>query len=223
MFTAQCAGLQVKKFLDGAAPARTKFISDFEAGRLPTVADLAFRLVRAYQEQKRNITVLMPYSALLKTSASWFVQLWAESLGKEGKGLTPIAASGPTDQHSILQLLRDGPQDKVVGFIEVKQFSHAGRIGELETGRPHAATKDFAGKTLSQILAAELSATQQVLTNNKRPHFTLSMSKLDETSLGALFFFLETLTAVAGYALGINPFDQPGVEEGKVITSQLLK
>jgi glucose-6-phosphate isomerase len=182
--------------------------------------ELAYRLVEQYKSERRNITVLMPYSQRLKTFSAWFTQLWAESLGKNGQGITPVPAVGATDQHSILQLLQDGPLDKVTGFIEVTGFDN---VMDLRwTGPDLASTELLRGVTMNQLMDAELNATRQALGNAKKPHFTIALSRLNANTLGQLFFLAQTLTAVAGYALGVNPFDQPGVEEGKKLTRERL-
>lgn len=221
LFPAFVAGIDCKAMLKGAAECRTQFLDDVKTGAVPIVADLALRLVKHHQENKRNVTVLMPYSTKLKPFSAWFTQLWAESLGKSNKGMTPLAATGATDQHSILQLLRDGPHDKVVGFVEVAGFN---RLVELKWNGPSLdALELVTGITLNQLMDAEFNATRQVLTNNERPNFTLTIPRLNATTLGQMFFFCEVLTALAGYYLEIDPFDQPGVEEGKKLTQERIR
>ena len=166
------------------------------------------------------MTVLMPYSQNLKVFSAWFTQLWAESLGKAGKGLTPVPAVGATDQHSILQLLKEGPQDKVIGFIEVRGFQN---VPEIRWNGPDLpAFRELAGITMNQLMDAEFNATRQALSNSQRPLFTITLPRLNAQTLGQLFFVFETLTAIAGYGLGIDPFDQPGVEEGKKLTRERI-
>jgi glucose-6-phosphate isomerase len=147
------------------------------------------------------------------------VQLWGESLGKDGKGFTPVAAVGATDQHSILQLLRDGPDDKVTFFLTVDHVDDEVKIPRgpsLPGGKVYPAFKLLEGHTLNELLQTEYRATSRVLTNQRRPNMTLLMDRLDERSLGALYFAFATLTAFTGTLWEVNPFDQPGVEEGKV-------
>jgi glucose-6-phosphate isomerase len=220
LFPAMVAGIDCSALLKGAAEYRAHFLAQIEKSQLPAVVDLAYRLVKHYETNKRNITVVMPYSQKLRTFSAWFTQLWAESLGKKGLGMTPVPAVGATDQHSILQMLRDGPQDKVVGFVEVSGFQHVidlkwsgPRLNDLE------AVTDI---TLNQLMDSELNATRQVLKNNQRPNFTIALPRLNANTLGQLFFLTEVLTALAGYYLDINPFDQPGVEEGKKLTKERI-
>lgn len=221
LFPALVAGADTHAILAGAAEYRAHFLNKASPGQVPEAADLAYRLVQAYREGGRNVTALMPYSQRLKPLSAFFTQLWSESLGKEKKGITPLSATGVTDQHSVLQLLRDGPQDKVVGFVEITGFQH---ILELRwTGPLQGPMEAVTGITLNQLMDAEFNATRQVLTNNERPHFTLVLPRLNANTLGQTLYFLELLTALAGYFLGIDPFDQPGVEEGKRITSERIR
>jgi glucose-6-phosphate isomerase len=218
LFPALVAGISAEQLLQGANQWRNHFLDECTRQPPCPTALLASHLIQMAAE--RPITVLMPYSQKLKTFAAWFTQLWAESLGKNGKGLTPVAAVGATDQHSILQLLRDGPQDKVIGFMEVQGFN---RMQELQWKGPDlSAIEALRGATMNQLMDAELHATRQVMTNQKRPQFSIVIPKLNAHALGQLFFFTETLTAIAGYVLEINPFDQPGVEEGKILTKERI-
>ncbi|MEW6057139.1 MAG: glucose-6-phosphate isomerase [Bdellovibrionota bacterium] len=221
LFPALVAGIDCKGLLRGAYEYRENFLKQISEKQVPAAVDLAYRLVQHYLRHDRNITVLMPYSQKLKCLSSWFTQLWAESLGKGEKGMTPIPATGATDQHSILQLLRDGPHDKVVGFVEIMGFQH---LLELKWQGPRLdAFEAVSGITLNQLMDAEFNATRQVLTNNKRPYFTVSLPRLNANTLGQLLYFFEVLTAVAGYCLEIDPFDQPGVEEGKKLTQERIR
>jgi glucose-6-phosphate isomerase len=180
---------------------------------------LADHLTQNYP--KRSIHVCMPYTTRLRHFGSWFVQLWGESLGKEGKGFTPLAALGATDQHSILQLLRDGPDDKVTFFLTLDQVEDEIQIPKLPDGGPGAPRKIYpsfqllANHTLHELLQIEYQATATVLAKQNRPQWTLRLDRLDEESLGALLFTFATLTAYTGSLWKIDPFNQPGVEEGK--------
>jgi len=148
------------------------------------------------------------------------VQLWAESLGKGGKGTTPIGALGPVDQHSQLQLFIAGPRDKLFTIVT---SGTAGRGPRIEAdlaklcGEP-----DFAGKTIGDLVAAQGRATAETLTKNGCPVRTIHLQKLDEASLGELLmhFILETI--IAAHLLGVDAFDQPAVEEGKVLAKKYL-
>ncbi len=216
LFPALIAGVDCAMLLKGAQAYREYFLNKISGNEIPEVLDLAWKLFQQYLQNKRNITVLMPYSQKLKMFTLWFSQLWAESLGKNGKGFTPLAAIGATDQHSLLQLFCDGPKDKVIGFIEVLGFQ---KILGIHWKNPTLNFMDLLdGVTINQLMDIELNATRSVLAKLNQPHFTLSLSKLNAYSLGQFIFFFELLTALVGYLLNVNPFDQPAVEEGKKIT-----
>src|SRR5215207_3799218 len=164
----------------------------------------------------RNVRVMMPYADALERLAAWFVQLWAESLGKDGKGSTPHGAVGTTDQHSQIQLYMQGPQDKVVEIVEVENHPR-----DLEIPRAYEDLDGVAylgGHTLAELLNVECDATRKALTEAGRPNSTIRLGTLSEENLGYLFQALEVQTAVAGSLYGVNAFDQPGVEAGKQIT-----
>ena len=221
LFPAALAGLNIRNFLTGAKQVRDQI----EKGPLEKnpLFILASELIR--HSVKRDVHVCMPYSSRLRLLGTWFVQLWGESLGKDGKGFTPLAAVGATDQHSILQLLRDGPDDKITFFIAVDQVEDVVMIPKLAAGAGSAALPAFRileGHSLHELLMIEYRATSQVLTRQGRPNLTIRMDRLDERALGALYFGFSVLTAVTGTMMGVNPFDQPGVEEGKVYIRDAL-
>jgi glucose-6-phosphate isomerase len=174
----------------------------------------------------RHIQVLMPYSDPLRDIADWFVQLWAESLGKHrtpgdpGIGPTPLAALGATDQHSKVQLFIEGPPDKTVSFIAVNE-----EAVKLEIPKLHSDVKELGylgGHRLGELLDIEQRATAGALARRGRPNLTIHVDKPDARHLGTLFMFLEIATIYAGELYGINPLDQPGVELGKQFTYAML-
>jgi len=174
----------------------------------------------------RHIHVLMPYSDPLRDIADWFVQLWAESLGKHrmegdaGVGPTPLAALGATDQHSKVQLFMEGPPDKTVSFIAVDE-----EPVKLEIPKLHPDVKELGylgGHRLGELLDIERRATAGALARRGRPNLTIHVDKPDAHHLGALFMFLEIATIYTGELYGINPLDQPGVELGKQFTYAML-
>lgn len=174
----------------------------------------------------RTITLMMPYSDNMRLIVNWFRQLWAESLGKvapDGKcmGLTPMEAHGVTDQHSVLQLLLDGPDDKVITFLTNPAQRYEGlRIPMRFQDIP--AIAPLAGHTIGELFISEMKATRTSHTNRKRPNRTIAMLDRDAYALGELIILLEMETTVVGELLGIDPFDQPAVEESKVLTRQYL-
>jgi glucose-6-phosphate isomerase len=221
LFAAALAGLSPSALLNGAKQVRD-YIEKTSPEKNPLFI-VAQELLNQYP--KRSVHVCMPYSTRLRLLGSWFVQLWGESLGKDGKGFTPLAAVGATDQHSILQLLRDGPDDKVTFFMTVDQVEDEVKIprSPLTADRKaYPAFKILEGHSLHQLLAVEYQATSLVLTKQGRPHLSFKLDRLDERGLGAIYFSLSVLTAMTGALWDVNPFDQPGVEEAKIYIRKSL-
>src|SRR5574344_902362 len=175
----------------------------------------------------KNLSVMMPYSSRLKYISDWYVQLWAESLGKEvnknGKkvnvGPTPIKALGATDQHSQIQLYNEGPNDKLINFIRVGEFDTTLEIPKIfeYTGIGY-----LGGKTINELINAEADATAVALTNYNRPNVTIKVPKVDAYHIGQLLYMLEVQTAIIGELYNINTFNQPGVEQAKNYTYALM-
>ena len=172
------------------------------------------------QLKNRGITVIMPYADRLKPFSEWFCQLWAESLGKDGKGLTPYPSVGTTDQHSQLQLWMEGPEDKVVVFIAIEDYG--ADIDIPEVFQDMEGLSYLSGHALGELIRIEQEASEIALTKNGRPSITIKLPKIDAYHIGQLFHFFEIATAVAGFLYSINPFNQPGVEEGKNLTYGMM-
>jgi glucose-6-phosphate isomerase len=164
----------------------------------------------------RNVRVMMTYADALERLAAWFVQLWAESLGKDGKGSTPHGAVGTTDQHSQVQLYMEGPQDKVIEIVEVGE--HPRDLPIPEAYEDLEGVGYLGGHTMAELLIVECDATRKALTEAGRPNSTIRLGAISEENLGYLFQALEVQTAIAGSLYGVNAFNQPGVEAGKQIT-----
>jgi glucose-6-phosphate isomerase len=168
---------------------------------------------------------MMPYWSNMALVADWWVQIWGESLGKidpSGRrvGPTAVGALGTTDQHSLLQLFKDGPLNKVVGFIDI-----LGQGAETPVGKPSFRAGDssyLCRHSFENISHEALMATQKSLANSGVPTYRITARRLDAQTLGALIFFLETTTAIAGELYGVNAFDQPGVEECKKLLHAAL-
>lgn len=168
----------------------------------------------------RNIFVLMPYSTCLRRFVDWFVQLWAESIGKAGKGSTPTVAVGATDQHSQLQMFNEGPNDKLICFLKINKHKRDLTVPDYTSENP--SFRSYANFKIGQILNIELDATRRAITESNRPNFTITLPELDEYYLSQLMYVLEVATAVCGNLLEVNPFDQPGVELAKRYTKEAL-
>jgi glucose-6-phosphate isomerase len=176
-------------------------------------AALAVALAR---ERGVRTLVMMPYADRLSRFSHWFVQLWAESLGKHGQGTTPIACLGPVDQHSQLQLFMDGPREHLITVVRAPT---AGEGPRLSTTLAGVAGLDYlGGKTVGDLVGAQASAVPAALGRAGRPVRIFELARLDEASLGALMMHLMLETILAGRLLGVDPFDQPAVELAKVIT-----
>ncbi len=225
LVSAAIAGTDIKKLMDGAA--KMAAICDKE-NLSENPAFLYAAIHYLYMQRGKNISVMMPYSNKLSDLADWYRQLWAESLGKRYDnsgnvvevGQTPVKALGATDQHSQVQLYVEGPNDKIITFLEVEKFNENTPLKNHFTYIPEFDYLE--GKTLGELLTAEKRATALALNHNQRPNITLKFSEVNEENVGAYFFLLEAATAFAGGLLNINAFNQPGVEEGKVATYALM-
>lgn len=175
----------------------------------------------------KDISVMMPYSSRLKFVSDWYVQLWAESLGKEkdldgniiNAGPTPVKALGATDQHSQIQLYNEGPNNKIITFIRVKEFDTELNIPNVfeNTGIGY-----LCGKSMNNLINAEADSTRVALADYKRPTVTISVPKVNEYYLAQLLYMLEIQTAIAGGLYNIDAFNQPGVEQAKNYTYALM-
>jgi glucose-6-phosphate isomerase len=218
LLPAAMLGLDIGAIRSGAAVALAPVLERKPAAEVPAAVGAALSVALA--ENGKRIAVVMAYADRLERFTRWYVQLWAESLGKDGKGTTPIGALGPVDQHSQLQLFIAGPRDKLFTVVTVATAGRGPRI-EAEfanlCGEP-----DFAGKTIGDLVAAQGRATAETLAKNGCPVRTIHLSKLDEASLGDLLMHFMLETIVAAHLLGVDAFDQPAVEEGKVLAKKYL-
>jgi glucose-6-phosphate isomerase len=218
LLPAAVLGLDIKAIRAGAAMAFAPVLAGRPAADVPSALGAALNVAAA--AAGKNIAVLMAYADKLERFSRWYTQLWAESLGKHGKGTTPLGALGPVDQHSQLQLFIAGPRDKLFTVITVGVAGKGPRIDpELAklAGEP-----DFGGKTIGDLVAAQGRATAETLVKNGCPVRTIHVETLDETSLGALLMHFMVETIIAAHLLGVDAFDQPAVEEGKVLAKQYL-
>ena len=168
----------------------------------------------------RNVRVMMAYADALERTAAWFVQLWAESLGKDGKGSTPHGAVGTTDQHSQVQLYMEGPQDKVIEIVQVE--NHPRDLTIPEAYEDIEGVGYLGGHSMAELLNVECDATQKALTEAGRPNCNITLGEISAENIGYLFQALEVQTAVCGSLYGVNAFNQPGVEAGKNITYERM-
>ncbi len=222
LLSAAVTGIDVRKLLEGAK-AMEERCKDESFKNNPAYMYSILHYILGIKKGK-NISVMMPYSSRLKDVADWYRQLWAESLGKKkGAGFvgqTPVKALGATDQHSQVQLYAEGPNDKLIIFLGVRTFDSDVTIPKAFEDKK--GVNYLCGHTMSELLHAEQKATALALTKSKRPNVTIWLDKVDENSIGQLLYMLELATAFSGFLYDIDPFNQPGVEEGKNLTYGMM-
>jgi len=216
-------GIDVRSLLSGAAAMAKRC----ESPELATNPAGVYAMLQwlADTSLAKKIVVFMPYSDPLRDFAAWFVQLWAESLGKQRPdgshvGSTPLAALGATDQHAQVQLFMEGPADKTVTFVAVDN-----RGTDVTIPNAFADVKELGylgGHSLGELIDIEQRATAGALAKRGRPNMTIHLERVDASHVGQLMMMLEIATAYAGQLYGIDAFNQPGVELGKQFAYALL-
>jgi glucose-6-phosphate isomerase len=222
LFPAAVAGLRVDDLLAGAAWMDSR-CQDAKLWQNPGHL-LAALLHLADLHHHQHIVVLMPYADRLHGLAAWFAHLWAETLGKaetiDGApahvAQTPLAAVGVTGQHSLLQLLVEGPADKVVIMLRVEDH---GREIPIPAAYSDLDSLGYLGGTgLGQLLNREQRATEVTLVQQQRPVITISLPQLNPFTLGQLFYLFEAAAVFAAALYRVNPLDQPGAQASKRLT-----
>jgi glucose-6-phosphate isomerase len=216
-------GIDVKSLLAGAGEMAQRC----ESTELSTNPAGVYAMLQwlADTQLKKSIAVFMPYSDPLRDFAAWFVQLWAESLGKKrpdgtSVGSTPLAALGATDQHAQVQLFMEGPADKTVTFVSVRE-----RATDVKIPAAFPDVKELgylAGHSLGELIDIEQRATAGALARRGRPNMTIHVDRVDAAHVGQMMMLLEIATAYVGQLYGIDAFNQPGVELGKQFAYALL-
>ena len=223
LFGAAMIGIDIEALLAGAA-AMDKRASATAFDENPAAQGAAVQ-IGLYRKGK-PMSVLMPYAAALRDVADWYRQLWAESLGKtraDGSqaGPTPIKALGVTDQHSQVQLYREGPNDKVFTILSVEDFGIELPIPDAPAGV--AGIEYLAGRSMAELMHAEERATVWALARlSQRPTVRLVLERITPHAVGQLLYLLQVQTSVAGEMLGVNTYNQPGVEAGKEAARALM-
>jgi glucose-6-phosphate isomerase len=219
LLPAMIAGLDAAAVRAGAQGVLDLALGADDPETVPPAVGAAIAVGLA-REKRISQSVLMPYVDRLREFALWYRQLWAESLGKRGQGTTPVDALGTVDQHSQLQLYLDGPRDKM---FTVMMLACAGTGARID---PALADDDalgyLAGRTVGDLMDAEQRATARTLIRNNRPTRIFRLETLDEATMGALMMHFMLETVIAAHLLQVDPFDQPAVEEGKVLTREYL-
>jgi len=177
-----------------------------------------------------NINAIFSYSSSLESFNKWYVQLWAESLGKVNingtrQALTPVALVGPVDQHSFLQLIMDGVRDKTVTFIKINDLKDSTIIPKGTSNKFDILDLEYAeGLSFNELLNKQADATiQSVEAQQDIPCDVITIRTVDEYNIAKLMFSYQLLVSAIGQFLQINTYDQPGVEHGKIILEDVLK
>ncbi len=219
LLPAMLAGIDVAALRQGAATVLDATLGAATPGDAAPALGAAVSIALA-EQCRIGSTVMMPYVDRLAHFGLWFRQLWAESLGKNGKGTTPIRALGTVDQHSQLQLYLAGPADKMFTLV-TSDMAGTGEVIAPDLAAD-AELAYLAGKRMGDLMDAEQRATAQSLIRNGRPTRIVHVPRLDAQSLGALLMHFMLETIIAADLLGVDAFDQPAVEEGKILARQYL-
>jgi len=219
MLPALIVGLEASELRAGALSVLQPVLEGISASEFAPAIGAALNIGLA-KKCGVGATVIMPYLDQLTSFGLWFRQLWAESLGKSGEGTTPINALGTVDQHSQLQLYLDGPKDKMFTLVFSRVAQSGGIVPEDLADSPDLSY--LAGRRMGDLLEAEQQATARTLINKNRPTRIITIDRLDEQTLGALMMHFMLETIVAADLLGVNAFDQPAVENGKILAKEYL-
>jgi glucose-6-phosphate isomerase len=225
LFSAAMCGIDIDSLLEGARDIDAR-VSSEDFYKNPAAINAAINY--HFYNTGKKISVMFPYSYALYGLADWYRQLWAESLGKANDlkgaevhiGPTPVKALGATDQHSQVQLYREGPNDKLFTFLQVNNFHQDLKIGPAPDCAPELGL--LAGKDLSTLLASEKTATEFALLQSKRPCLTVLFPEVNAYTVGQFIYLYEVTTSLAGALFGIDPYDQPAVELGKQAAFALM-
>ena len=225
LLSAAMCGIDIDRLLEGgqAMDKRVSF-ADFYCNPAAILAAINWH----YYYRGKPMSVMMPYSYALKDLADWYRQLWAESLGKckdlKGNqvcvGPTPVKALGTTDQHSQVQLYREGPNDKVFTFLQVGQFRSDLTMGPAPDCAPELGY--LSDRLMSELFNSEKAATEFALLKSQRPCLTVLFDEVTEYTVGQFIYLYEVVTSLTGLLFGIDAYDQPGVELGKEATFALM-
>jgi len=224
LFPLALCGINIEKLLKGCQKVYKSFFSQ------GIYYENIFKKARFFVENKSrfNINLVFSYSSSLESFNKWYIQLWAESLGKVNingtrQSLTPQALLGPIDQHSFLQLIMDGVRDKTITFIKIEDFNSKISINNIDSMMEKIINKNISKKSFNQIINTQANATIQAIENEKNiPCDVITLPRNNEKSIAELMFSFQILVSVIGCFLQIDTYNQPGVEKGKDIFWGLL-
>jgi len=219
LLPAVARGLNIRQLLSGAEAAVANILAAETAQDCPAASGAAIAAA-LYRERTARIQVLMPYADRLAQVGRWYVQLWAESLGKNGLGTTPVACLGPLDQHSQLQLFMDGPNEHYLTFLRTELKGTGPRL-PADLCLP-AGFDVMAERTIGDLVSAQTFAVPAALCQAGRAVRTIDIAQLNEFALGALLMHFMLETILTADLIGVDPFGQPAVELGKRLTLQWL-
>ena len=226
LLSAAVCGINIDELLAGAAQMDER-VKSTDFFKNPAAINAAVNY--HYYNHGKKISVMMPYTYALKDLADWYRQLWAESLGKTNSltgakvhiGPTPVKALGTTDQHSQVQLYREGPNDKLFTFLQTNQFASDLEIGPAPKAAPEL---DYlAGQNMSKLINSEKLATEYALLHDKRPCLTVFFDSINANTIGQFIYLFEVTTSIIALLFNINAYDQPAVELGKEATFALMR
>jgi glucose-6-phosphate isomerase len=225
LFSAAMCGIDIEALMAGAAEMDQRLKgSDVMTNPAALIAAIHYIL----NDKDKHMAVMMPYATSLYYLGDWFRQLWAESLGKKDglkkknvyAGQTPIKALGTTDQHSQVQLYREGPNDKIITFLDVERFAQKLAIPEAAKQTPELAY--LAGSNFQTLIRSEKLGTEYALLESKRPTLTIGFPQISPQTVGQFIYLYETAVSFMGGLFDINTYDQPAVQLGKDATYALM-
>jgi glucose-6-phosphate isomerase len=220
MLPALAMGLNAQAIREGAQAVLATVLSAASPADVPVASGAALHQALASEGRLRE-TVLWSYADRLSLLSAWWRQLWGESLGKDGQGSTPIAVTGPVDQHSQLQLFLDGPGG---ALFTVLSTDMAGKGAQIPRERAEALGLSYlAGRHIGDLVDAEMRATVETLAKRGRAVRRMHVAKVDERAFGALFMHFMLETILMGHLMGVDPFGQPAVEGGKVLARKYME
>ena len=210
------AGVDIDEFMAGFADGREKYtVKSMENDAIKYAA-----VRNMLHENGKDIEILLNYEPKLAYVAEWWKQLYGESEGKDGKGIFPASVSNTTDLHSMGQMIQDGKRNIFETVIEVENPNRD--ITIKEDAENLDGLNFLAGKNMSYVNKQAMEGTTMAHVEGGVPNIRIKLEKIDERKLAELFYFFEIAVGVSGYILGVNPFNQPGVEAYKTAMFKLL-
>lgn len=208
------AGIDLDEFMAGFKEGMDEYTQrSFEN---PAIKYAAIR--NMLNEAGKDIEVLVNYESKLKYIAEWWKQLFAESEGKDGKGIFPVSVNNTTDLHSVGQMIQEGKRNLFESVLEIENPNKDLTIKEEKDNLD--GLNYLAGKTMSFVNKQAMEGTTIAHVKGEVANIRIKLDKISAKNIAKLFYFFEIAVGVSGYMLGVNPFNQPGVEEYK---SQMFK